>query len=95
MIYVTVRDRVGHPIGIGQITNDGHIGHMAVLASWRQRGQEQRYYKEPIAIAQSRGLNRVWLDAQLTVTRHYIRHGFISTSDIFQVADIAHQINGL
>jgi predicted GNAT family N-acyltransferase len=78
------------PIGTGRLLPDGHIGRMAVLASWRGRGVGAALLTELLAMATKRGMHQVILHAQTHARRFYERHGFRAQGAEFMEANIAH-----
>ena len=78
-------------IGTGRLLPDGHIGRMAVLRAWRQRGVGSALLTALMEVARASGLSRVELNAQLHATPFYERHGFCAEGDEFLDAGILHR----
>jgi len=78
-------------VGTIRILNDGHIGRMAVLDEWRNRGIGSQLLKQILDVARQRGLEQVFLAAQTTAVDFYTRYGFIPEGDVFLDAGIEHQ----
>ena len=81
----------GTPIGCGRLLPDGHVGRMAVLASWRGRGVGAALLTRLVAAAQARGDARVVLNAQVQAMPFYARFGFAPVGAPFVEAGIPHQ----
>jgi predicted GNAT family N-acyltransferase len=83
-------EAAGEPVGTGRLLPDGHIGRMAVIASWRGRGVGSAILRQLIQIARERGLQRVVLHAQTQAKAFYERHGFHTEGAEFMEAGIVH-----
>jgi predicted GNAT family N-acyltransferase len=94
-VHALARDRTRAPVGCGRLLPDGHIGRMAVLASWRGRGVGDALLTCLIAQARARGDGRVVLNAQTQAMAFYARHGFTAEGSPFEEAGIPHQAMGL
>jgi predicted GNAT family N-acyltransferase len=81
----------GAPIGCGRLLPDGHVGRMAVLASWRGRGVGDALLTTLIDTARRRGDARVMLNSQAQAMPFYARHGFRPCGPPFEEAGIPHQ----
>ena len=81
----------GAPVGCGRLLADGHIGRMAVLASWRGRGVGDALLATLVETARARGDARVLLNAQTHALPFYARHGFVAQGAPFEEAGIPHQ----
>ena len=90
-IHALAEDADGTPIGCGRLLPDGHVGRMAVLASWRGRGVGAALLTRLVAAAQARGDARVVLNAQVQAMPFYARFGFAPVGAPFVEADIPHQ----
>ena len=90
-IHALAEDADGTPIGCGRLLPDGHVGRMAVLASWRGRGVGAALLTRLVAAAQARGDARVLLNAQVQAMPFYARFGFAPVGAPFVEADIPHQ----
>lgn len=77
-------------VGTARLLPDGHIGRMAVAASWRGRGVGSALLQALIAHARQRGHAEVVLNAQLQAAGFYARHGFVQRGGEFDDAGIAH-----
>lgn len=78
-------------VGTGRLLDDGHIGRMAVLAPWRGRGAGSALLLKLIAIAKTRGIDSVALNAQTHALAFYERFGFVAEGDDFDDAGIPHR----
>ena len=81
----------GKPIGTGRLLPDGHIGRMAVLKEWRNRGIGGELLVKLMEAAQRRGDKEVVLSAQINAARFYEAHGFSRHGDEYVEAGIRHQ----
>lgn len=91
-VHALARDASGAPIGCGRLLADGHIGRMAVIASWRGRGVGDALLTWLMAEARSRGDPAVLLNAQVHAMPFYARHGFGAIGAPFDEAGIPHQV---
>lgn len=90
-VHVLARDDKGRAIGTARMTADGHIGRMAVLRAWRNRGVGSAMLTALITIARARQLPWVQLDAQTQALDFYLRHQFEPQGETFMDAGIPHQ----
>ena len=81
----------GIPVGTARMLPNGHIGRMAVLQPWRNRGIGRAMLDALIQQALSNGLDRVYLNAQATAIEFYEKAGFTSHGDEFLDAGIPHR----
>ena len=82
----------GRPVGCGRLLRDGHIGRMAVLASWRGRGVGAALLAFLVNAARNHGHRRAILNAQVSAVPFYARYDFIVTGDQFEEAGIMHRV---
>lgn len=78
-------------VGTGRLLPDGHIGRMAVLKKWRNRGIGGLLLKRLIDAAKARGDGQVALSAQVGALPFYRAHGFEPEGDEYMEAGIRHQ----
>ncbi len=78
-------------VGTARLLRDGHIGRLAVLAPWRGRGAGSALLLKLIAIAKTRGINSVALNAQTHALAFYQRFGFVAEGSEFDDAGIPHR----
>ena len=78
-------------VGTGRLLPDGHIGRMAVLRQFRQRGIGGAMLKRLIEAARARGDREVALSAQVHALPFYRAHGFVEEGPQYEEAGIAHQ----
>ena len=78
-------------VGTGRLLPDGHIGRMAVLEEWRNRGIGGLLLKRLIDAAKARGDGQVVLSAQVGALQFYRAHGFQPEGDEYMEAGIRHQ----
>lgn len=81
----------GKPVGTGRLLPDGHIGRMAVLKEWRNRGIGGLLLNALMERARQRGDRHVMLSAQVGAARFYEAHGFSRHGDEYMEAGIRHQ----
>ncbi|HYW77513.1 MAG TPA: GNAT family N-acetyltransferase [Gammaproteobacteria bacterium] len=82
----------GNPIGTGRLTPDGHIGRMAVLAEWRNRGVGAALLSHLMDAARERGDGFCELNAQVSAIGFYERFGFQAQGGEFMDAGIPHRL---
>jgi len=80
----------GLPVGTGRMLNDGHIGRVAVLREYRDKGVGAGLMKTLIETARTRRFREVYLYAQVTAVPFYEKLGFEATGDNFTEAGILH-----
>ena len=80
------------PIGTGRLTPDGHIGRMAVLAEWRNRGVGAALLSHLMDVARERGDAFCELNAQVSAIGFYERFGFQVQGEEFMDAGIPHRV---
>ena len=90
-VHLLARDNKGRPIGTSRMTADGHIGRMAVLRAWRNKGVGSTMLAALTTIARARQLPRVQLDAQIQAVGFYQRHDFKTQGVEFMDAGIPHK----
>ena len=78
-------------VATGRLLPDGHIGRMAVLKKWRNRGIGGLLLKRLIDAAKARGDGQVALSAQVGALPFYRAHGFEPEGDEYMEAGIRHQ----
>jgi predicted GNAT family N-acyltransferase len=79
------------PVGTGRLEATGKIGRLAVLKAARRLGIGSRVLTKLIEIARRRGLDGVYLNAQLTALDFYDVHGFVAEGAEFDEAGIRHR----
>ena len=79
------------PIGCGRMLPDGHIGRMAVLKEWRNRGIGALMLQALVQEAKRRKYREVVLSAQVNAVPFYRAHGFAEEGDEYLEAGIRHQ----
>ncbi len=90
-LHVLAEDAEGMPIGTGRLLPDGHIGRMAVLATWRRCGVGSAILTELLRLAAEQAMTEVVLNAQTHALEFYRRHGFAAEGEVFVDAGIDHQ----
>ena len=81
----------GVAVGTARLLPDGHIGRMAVLERWRNRGIGGAMLKRLIEAARSRGDRQVLLSAQVHALGFYRAHGFVAEGPVYEEAGIPHK----
>lgn len=89
-LHVLARGPADEPIGTGRLLADGHIGRMAVLKDWRNRGVGSMLLLHLMDAARKRGIEHVALNAQISAGDFYRRFGFASEGTEFMDAGIPH-----
>jgi len=89
-LHFLVIDTAGQAIGCARLLPDGHIGRMAVLPPWRERGVGQALLAAVIEAAQARGHDTLRLSAQTHAAAFYARAGFVAVGDEYEEAGIPH-----
>ncbi len=77
-------------VGTGRMLDDGHIGRVAVLKEYRQKGFGKSIISALIDEASRLGIQRVFLGAQLHAVDFYKKLGFSEYGEIFLDAGIEH-----
>ena len=77
-------------IATGRLMDDGRIGRMAVLQTWRGCGVGRALLERLLLQALQGGLQSVYVHAQLEVAGFYSRAGFRLAGQPFVTADIVH-----
>jgi predicted GNAT family N-acyltransferase len=78
-------------VGTARLLPDGHIGRMAVLKDWRNRGLGGLMLQRLIEKAKQRGDKQIVLSAQIHAVPFYRAHGFVAEGDEYMEAGIRHQ----
>jgi predicted GNAT family N-acyltransferase len=80
----------GQVVGTGRLLPDGHIGRVAVLASWRGKGAGQAVMNALMQHARKQGYPQVELSAQCHAQAFYERLGFKAYGAAYMEAGIEH-----
>ena len=89
-VHVLVTDN-NTPVATGRIKMDGHIGRMAVLKDYRNKGVGSDILKALIDFSKTLKMKSIYLHAQITAIPFYEKHGFKISSEEFMDADIPHK----
>lgn len=89
-VHVIARNATGSAVGTGRMTDDGHIGRMAVLQAYRRQGIGRAILKALLAAAEKRGIEQVYLNAQVSAIGFYQALGFKRSGAPFMEAGIEH-----
>jgi predicted GNAT family N-acyltransferase len=90
-LHLLATDDNDHPLGTARMLADGHIGRVAVLREWRNRGVGQALMLRMLQEAQARAYPEVFLDAQIDALGFYQRLGFQAEGEVFMDAGIPHR----
>ncbi len=74
-----------------RMLSDGHIGRMAVLKEYRERGVGSSLMRNMIRYAIREGMDQMFLYAQIKAVPFYEGFGFIAQGDPFMDAGIPHK----
>ena len=80
----------GLAVGTGRMLDDGHIGRIAVLKPYREKGIGNLIMKKLFERAKENQLTKVWLSSQWHAHRFYCNLGFVCIGDQYQEAGIDH-----
>ena len=89
-VHILVTDNDA-PIATGRIKMDGHIGRMAVLKDYRDKGVGSAVLKALIDFSKTLKMKSVYLHAQTSAILFYEKHGFKTSSEKFMDAGIPHK----
>lgn len=81
----------GTIIGTGRMLPHGHIGHIAVLLSFRGLGVGKSLLAKLVEIARAQGQSLVYLDCELAAVPFYESQHFKPVGPVFMEAGIPHQ----
>jgi len=90
-LHVIARDAQGRAIGTGRLTPEHKVGRMAVLREWRGKGVGDAMLAALVGVARERGWRELKLNAQVSASAFYVRHGFVPYGARFWEAGIEHQ----
>jgi predicted GNAT family N-acyltransferase len=90
-LHAVARDAQGRAIGTGRLVDDGHVGRLAVLASWRGRGVGRALVRRLLEEAERRGMTETIADGQLTALGFWAKLGFVPEGPEFLDAGIPHR----
>lgn len=90
-LHLLAEDEDGHPLGTARLLDTGQIGRMAVLPAWRNTGIGHALLAKVIEAAALRGLEQVFLHAQLSAESFYLQSGFQPDGEVFEEAGIPHR----
>ncbi len=89
--HLLAEDNRGKPIATARMLADGHIGRVAVLASWREQGIGTALMEQMLVEAANRHLKNIFLDAQVDAISFYEKFGFQAEGKTFLDAGILHR----
>ena len=81
----------GQPVATSRMLEDGHIGRMAVMPTYRNQGIGSQMLHKLIEIAKHNGLGKVFLSAQVEAIDFYQKYGFTVDSEAYMDAGIPHK----
>ena len=82
-----------HPeaaVGTARMQTDGHIGRIAVLTHWRERGIGTLLVRALLELAIELRLGAVYLHSQAHAVQFYEKLGFEKQGDLFFEANMPH-----
>jgi predicted GNAT family N-acyltransferase len=79
------------PVGTGRLLATGKIGRLAVLEAARRLGIGSLMLRRLVELARARGLDEVYLHAQVTALDFYGAQGFVADGPEFDEAGIRHR----
>ncbi len=88
--HALVLSHNGEAIGCGRMLVNGHIGRIAVLASWRKRMVGTAIMEALLDYARSHDYVQVDVDAQTYAMPFYRRFDFVEEGEIFMDAGMPH-----
>ena len=91
-VHALASDTRGAPVGCARLLPDGHIGRVAVLASWRRHGVGTALMRRLVDVARQRGDAAVIVNAQVDAMPFYARYAFVARGDVFEEAGILHRV---
>lgn len=80
----------GEAIGCGRMRDDGHIGRIAVLSSWRKQKVGTAIMEALLAYAKAHDYRRVDVDAQTYAVPFYHGFDFVESGEVFLDAGLPH-----
>ena len=89
--HVLALNDKGEAIGCGRITQNAHIGRMAVLREWRGRKIGTALLAALLDEACNKAYAEVELSAQVQALPFYRRFGFVEEGEVFMDADMPHR----
>jgi predicted GNAT family N-acyltransferase len=91
-IHILALDEQGNAIGTARLLSDGHIGRVAVMKNWRNKGVGGELLKYLIILNKNNGATEALLSAQVRAMRFYANYGFVAEGDEYLDADIPHRM---
>lgn len=89
--HLLAEDTDGNPIGTARMLPDGHVGRVAVVASWRGSGVGMALMRQMLKVAETKQYTKVFLDAQVEAIGFYQKLGFEAEGKTFLDAGILHR----
>jgi predicted GNAT family N-acyltransferase len=89
-VHVLAFDSSGAAVGTARMTEDGHVGRMAVLKTHRREGVGRAMLDALVERAWEKGMESVCLNAQLYAVPFYTKAGFTQKSAVFYEASMPH-----
>jgi len=89
-VHILVSDN-NKPIAAGRIKMNGHIGRMAVLKEYRNKGVGSAVLEALINFSKTLKMKSVYLHAQTSAIPFYEKHRFKISSEEFLDAGIPHK----
>jgi predicted GNAT family N-acyltransferase len=79
------------PVGTGRLLAPGKIGRLAVIPSCRRHGVGSLVLGRLVELARARGLEGVYLHAQVEALGFYAARGFVAEGPEFEEAGLRHR----
>ena len=90
--HVVVKNTQGDIVACGRITEEGRIGRLAVLLTYRGMGIGTKLFKTLIDIGKSKNLKNISLNAELGDQRFYNMQQFTSAGPVYMKQGVPHQM---
>lgn len=89
--HLLLRNAHNEAIGCARILHDAHIGRMAILKAWRNKGYGAAMLNAAIEFCCEHHAKTITLSAQVNAIGFYERAGFSVCSEVYLDANIPHQ----
>lgn len=89
-VHLLAETHDNQAIATVRLLPEGHIGRMAVLQTWRNRGAGTLLMEALLELAHKQQLDALSLNAQSAATGFYLKQGFEAEGSLFEEAGIPH-----
>lgn len=89
--HVLATNESGEPVGTARLLPDGHIGRVAVLSNYRNRGIGRQMMLLLAKLASEQGLKQTELSSQTHAIPFYVDLGYEPVGEIYDEAGAPHQ----